>query len=641
MITKRISILMFLLMLSFYVMAQSVGRDMEKEHQIESQLSAVDTSLVKTFNAGTIAMDQNKLAIADSLYSIVYEKAPSFDPVIRRLGGIRFQLGKQQEGIDLCLKAVGINRSAYNLLALANCYMSSDTNQANYQQNLYTALDLLKEGQKLPGGEDFEFPYRIGVLALQFNMEADFRWATKTLMSKYPNNMVSHYFAAILASADEKWIEAEDEIMEAKKLGLPEVTVQEFLDSGVSSKAAPRHYMNGFMWVVIIWIIGLIMLFLFGKILSSYTLWSLERQYGVNVTNKFSKVIRPIYRILINLGGIYYYISLPIIFILVIALTIGILYLFILVGTMPIQLMLVLVIACAITVYSMIRTLLVKVKYVDPGRVLKLEDAPGLYDLTKEVAAKINTRPIDEIRITPLTDLAVYERGSWVTKLQNKAQRVLILGVGVLKDFKQNEFKAVLAHEYGHFSNRDTAGGEVAMRVRIDIIKYYRALYNAGQAVWWNLAFQFLRLYSFIFRRISHGSERLQEVLADQISAKAYGAQAFKDGLSYVIKRDIEFTTSANREIEDADKNNRPFNNLYAFSLNFDQPLEEKLNNRLTRKTTADDTHPSPVDRFRYVDRITTLGIAGDNSCVRELFIDWDSITQEMTSLVEKQIKRS
>jgi Zn-dependent protease with chaperone function len=30
-------------------------------------------------------------------------------------------------------------------------------------------------------------------------------------------------------------------------------------------------------------------------------------------------------------------------------------------------------------------------------------------------------------------------------------------------------FRAVLAHEYGHFTNRDTAGGEIALRVNRDM----------------------------------------------------------------------------------------------------------------------------------------------------------------------------
>src|SRR6185312_17235529 len=103
----------------------------------------------------------------------------------------------------------------------------------------------------------------------------------------------------------------------------------------------------------------------------------------------------------------------------------------------------------------------------------------------------------DEIRITPGTELAVYEKGTFRERSQDKAQRILILGSGVLNDFKQNGFRAVLAHEYGHFTNRDTAGGDVAMRVNNDMVKFAHAMIVQGQANVLNVAFHFLRIYHF------------------------------------------------------------------------------------------------------------------------------------------------
>src|SRR4030095_1216297 len=133
-----------------------------------------------------------------------------------------------------------------------------------------------------------------------------------------------------------------------------------------------------------------------------------------------------------------------------------------------------------------------------------------------------------------------------------KAQRILIVGVGVLTDFSQNGFRAVLAHEYGHFSHRDTAGGDVAIRVNADMMKFAHAMALSGQAVWWNIAFQFLRVYHFIFRRISHGATRLQEVLADRVAVLHYGASNFEEGLKHVVRRHIEFDHCVDKEINEA-----------------------------------------------------------------------------------------
>jgi Zn-dependent protease with chaperone function len=614
-----------------------ISRDVIKEQKIEVQLEAIDPSDVQIFKAGTKAMDQGNLAVADSLYTKVYFNASNFDPLIRRLGTIRLQLGKPEEGIALCEKALSLNRSAYNIISLASCYFYVGKESKNYDVNLIRALDLLKEAGNMPNGNEIDFPTLMGQISLQLNDIVEFRAATKILIREFPENMVSHYYAAILASIDEDWYKAKDEILIAKKMGLSEDAVQKFLDSGVQSKVTMRQFIKGFLWIVAIWIIGLSLLFLIGKILSNLTISSLEKPGSFKEISGLEQGLRTCYRWLINFGGVYYYISLPIILILVIALVAGLFYLFLVIGRIPIQLMLVLTLGSGFTIYGMIRSLLIKVSYTDPGRELKKEEAPGLFKLANEVANTIGTRPIDEIRITPITDLAVYERGTWKEKLQDKAKRVLILGTGVLKDFKQDEFCAVLAHEYGHFSHRDTAGGEVAIRVRNDMNKYYYALYSAGQAVWWNIAFQFLRLYNLIFLRISHGATRLQEVLADRVAAQKYGKMAFQNGLTYAIKRDIEFTKYASFEIEEAKRIQRPFSNLYELSGSQNAEIEEELSKSLKRKTTEYDTHPSPIDRFRYIGVIKELTYSAGNSIyIKDLFVNWESLTVEMTALLEQ-----
>ena len=633
--TTKQTILVILLFAFVQLNAQSQKRDQLKENLIEKQLEAINPSLVQTFKDATIAMDQGNYSLSDSLYSIVYQKASTFDVVNRRLGTVRLLAGKTQSAIELCEKAVSLNRSAYNLLSLAYCHTFPGKGQDSFK-----ALDLLKEAQLLPGGDEFDFPALIAQIALKENMVGDFRVATNTLRRKYPDQMITHYYSAILAAQDEEWRKAKDEILEAEKLGLPKDAVSKFLDSGINSKLSTHHYGMYFLWIVIIWIIGLLLLFLVGKLLSNITLHSIEKQIKAPETATNKQLLRSIYRVLINIGGVYYYISLPIILILVILLVVGLFYLFLLIGRIPIQLMLILGIGAVVTIYGMIRSLLVKGDNTDPGRELKKEEAPKLFAITEEIARTMGTRAIDEIRITPLTDLAVYEKGSWNDKFKDKAKRILILGVGVIKDFKLGDFKAVLAHEYGHFSHRDTAGGEVALRVRNDMTKYFYALYLAGQSVWWNLAFQFLRLYHFIFRRISHGATRLQEVQADRVAAQTFGVQAFRNGLTYVIKREIEFNIYANQEVEEAKKTNRAFLNLYELTGNAASTIDEELDKALNRKTTEDDTHPSPMDRFRYISEINGGAVFYDSSMVKDLFTNWDSLTQEMTELIEKQINK-
>jgi hypothetical protein len=323
---------------------------------------------------------------------------------------------------------------------------------------------------------------------------------------------------------------------------------------------------------------------------------------------------------------------------LVIIVAASITYAFLMLGRIPIKLVAILAIGGLVTIVTLIRSLFIKVEDVDPGRSLNYDEAPELWDLTRTVAAAVNTRPVDEIRITPGTDLAVYEKGTKRERSQDKAQRVLILGIGVLNDFKQNGFRAVLAHEYGHFTHRDTAGGDVAIRVNNDMVKFAHAMIANDQARWWNVAFQFLRIYHFIFRRISHGATRLQEVLADRIAALKYGPLAFEEGLTHVVQKSVEFHHLAAKEIEASVEARRALQNLYELRLDQSSNLQQEIEESLNRKTSEDDTHPSPNDRFRLTRRISSVNEVPATGTVWDLFKNREALTNEMTSLIQSDV---
>jgi Zn-dependent protease with chaperone function len=177
--------------------------------------------------------------------------------------------------------------------------------------------------------------------------------------------------------------------------------------------------------------------------------------------------------------------------------------------------------------------------------------------------------------------------------------------------------------------------------VNQDMMKFAYAMAHAGQAVWWNIGFQFLRLYHFLFRRISHGATRLQEVLADRAAARLYGAQPFEDGLRHVVRRQIEFKQLAGSEIRAARAANRGLRNIYVLEAPSDKTLEESIDQAINRQTSEDDTHPSPVDRFRLVNRINCSNHCGPSGPMWDLFADREALTAEMSREIESRVKRS
>lgn len=637
---KATSLLLLLILFGSSTPAQT-SRNMEKEKAIWAELETLSPGSVADFKAATEAMDAQDYNKAAELYLKVHERVPKFDAVLRRLGGCLVATGQMDSGFAYMEQAVKIKRSPENLISLAQslAYPGVYGKEGTRKEKL-RAYELVKEANRSPEvANDPDYLVVQAQLAMELDKFDDFRHATEQLVAKHPQLMATHYFNAILAASDERWTTAEQEILVAQSLGLAPEVAQQFLDSGVRTRARVWQYLYYSLYLVGAWIVGLIALFLVGKLMSRKTLSSLEEANPNSPTSESELTLRKWYRRLINVAGFYYYISLPVVIFLVIIVAASITYGFIMLGRIPIKLVAILAIGGLITIYTMVRSLFLKVESVDPGRSLNYDEAPALWDLTRTVAATVNTRPVDEIRITPGTELAVYEKGTWRERSQDKAQRILILGVGVLNDFKQNGFRAVLAHEYGHFTHRDTAGGDVAIRVNNDMMKFAHAMIASEQASWWNIAFHFLRIYHFIFRRISHGATRLQEVLADRVAALMYGPLAFEEGLTHVVQKSVEFHHLAVKEIDACVTAQRALQNLYELRVDQNSTLQQEIDESLNRETSEDDTHPCPNDRFRLTRKISGANETPATGMVWDLFKNREALTNEMTSLIQSEVQ--
>lgn len=636
---KAISV-MFVLTFALTALAQS-ARDLEREKTYWQDLEKTAPQAVAPFKEATEAMDSGDYAKAAQYFEAVLKLVPNHEATTRRLGMSYIERGRYDEGKALITRVYENNASPTNSFAMAQALASSVGGRTPTKEHLERALTLSLNAARDGRDHDPDYAVFAAQLAVQLNRTKEFTEAKTKLNKEYPKLWKTHFINALGAANDENWSQTEAEIKLAETLGMPAELAASFRESIEAQSHWNYAYLT--LFLVLAWAIGLVLLFVLGKVFSGLTLRSIEQADPNGETGKNEISIRTWYKRLINVAGIYYYISLPIVAFLVIAITGSIVYAFLMIGRIPIKLVLILVIAAGVTIFKMIRSLFIKIESEDPGRALREEEAPELWNLTREVAASVNTRPIDEIRITPGCDLAVYEKGSFREKASDRAKRILILGVGVLNDMKLNAFRAVLAHEYGHFSHRDTAGGDVALRVNQDIAKFAYAMALSGQAVWWNVAFQFLRAYHFIFRRLSHGATRLQEVLADRVAARNFGAESFEEGLRHVIRREVEFNFAASKEIELAQLNGRAIANLYHLpsvkGTQHESQIDQQVQDIITQPTSEDDTHPCPMDRFRLAARIVTRGLLPANGLVWDLFANRETLTEEMSELINDQVR--
>ncbi|HEY0461678.1 MAG TPA: M48 family metalloprotease [Pyrinomonadaceae bacterium] len=631
-----------------FASAQTRTRDAAKEEKVRQELQKVVPKAVESFKSATEALDAKNFEESARLYTEVLKQAPDFDAALRRLGFALIGAGKRAEGLEKTKKALSLRRSPENLIGHAIALTDAGTN--SYQptkSELEEAFVLAREAMQKDTENDSDYPAMAAEFALSTNRVEEFNNIVSTLNSKFPGTAATHYFNGIRLANEGNFSAAEAELKNAEGKGMPPEATAQVLAAIKQAKSEQYFglgdYISYGFYLVGAWILGLIILFVAGKILSVKTLRSIENSDPNDITGGGQAGLRSIYRKVVTVAGIYYYLSQPVVMLLVIVLAGGIILFFVWAGSIPIKLVAIVGFVALATVFYMVKSLVIRAKVEDPGRLLSESEAPGLWALVREVAAAAGTRPADEIRITHGAELAVYERGGIRLKMQDKAERVLIIGLAALNGFSQNAFRAVLAHEYGHFSNRDTAGGTIAMHVNSDIIRLAESMARSGTATFYNIAFHFLRFYHFLFRRITHGASRLQEILADRVAVYHYGTDAFREGLKHVIRRDVEFSHIAESEINAALKTGRALQNLYEMmppeEENISRSLEQEYNEILTRQTSEDDTHPSPNDRFKLIAGIKSKETAPRDGQVWDLFTDKAALTTEMNNLLEVRLK--
>jgi Zn-dependent protease with chaperone function len=280
---------------------------------------------------------------------------------------------------------------------------------------------------------------------------------------------------------------------------------------------------------------------------------------------------------------------------------------------------------------------------VDPGERLDLAHHPLLRQLLDRVAERIGTRPVDDVFLTPGTEIAVMERGGVQRQLTGGARRCLILGIGVLDGMTVGQLKAILAHEYGHFSNRDTAGGGVALSVRRSIVTMTIHLVQGGAAAWYNPAWWFVRGFYALFLRISQGASRLQEILADRWAAFAYGSAAFAAGLTHVIEASVRFDVNANAAVREALDKARPLPNLYTYrspDVSDAAHIQQQIDEAMRAEPSPYDSHPAPAQRLAWVGALDAPGEpdARDGDDAWTLLNDREALEKHMTAQVRESV---
>jgi Zn-dependent protease with chaperone function len=160
------------------------------------------------------------------------------------------------------------------------------------------------------------------------------------------------------------------------------------------------------------------------------------------------------------------------------------------------------------------------------GQIVSETDAPSLWQRSRDLAAKLNTAPPNQI-------VAGIEPSFFVTQHpvvvgdEIHHGRTLYVSLPMLKVLEADEAEAVLGHELAHFSGEDTMWARKISPLTSRFAHYMETLaHGIGIAVAHFMLF-FWKLYGLSINRLS----RIREFRADAVGAQLVSKDAMKRAL--------------------------------------------------------------------------------------------------------------
>lgn len=244
------------------------------------------------------------------------------------------------------------------------------------------------------------------------------------------------------------------------------------------------------------------------------------------------------------------------------------------------------------------------VKFAAPtGRRIVRAQAPRLFEMIDDIRRRANAPAAHEVLITEDFNAAVVQLPR--LGIFGWPKNYLLLGLPLMQALTVEEFKAVLAHEFGHLSGAHGKFGAWIYRLRQGWARLNTAL--SEQEHWGSFLFvPFFRWFSPAFSAYSFVQVRQQEYEADRVSAEVAGANSAAAALVRVnTQGDFLSTRYWSDVFRRAESDPHPLATPYAgmrtafAESNDPQHVASSLRSAMAAKTGYADTHPCLADRLR------------------------------------------
>ncbi|GAA1664232.1 hypothetical protein GCM10009830_07220 [Glycomyces endophyticus] len=262
------------------------------------------------------------------------------------------------------------------------------------------------------------------------------------------------------------------------------------------------------------------------------------------------------------------------------------------------------------------------------GVRLSRNDAPGLWALAEASAEAAGTRGPDEILVDAEFNAAVSEESKALGLVGGR--RYLIVGLPLLASFDTGRFRAVIGHEFGHYSQSHTRLGAVAYRGHVAV----RLMLDAFAGRRFNPVTWLFKAYAALFFTVQAGVSRAQEFEADQVAARLTGGEntraAFRElpvmAAAWSRFQQQYMLLGASEKLVPDDL----FGGFASFREGRAGEIAELREQPLPSETQRLDTHPSIASRVAALEGAPGEPQPGDEAPAAGLLADFDAVAKRV-----------
>jgi len=236
------------------------------------------------------------------------------------------------------------------------------------------------------------------------------------------------------------------------------------------------------------------------------------------------------------------------------------------------------------------------------GRPLVRREAPRLFDEIEAVRKSVGAQRIHRVVVTPDFNAAVAQVPR--LGLLGFPANHLVVGLPLMASLTREEFRAVLAHEFGHLSRHHARFGNWIYRIRQTWYRLLAILEHEGSFSTRMFA-RFFDWYAPYFNAYSFVLARANEYEADRASARVAGAGAAGSALVAVHAKaaylDSQYWEKLWAGVRDrAEPPAAPYTELLARCRTLPAEVGKAYAKvALDAKPGLDDTHPSLAERLQ------------------------------------------